>query len=120
MDRRVYKPIKHSFTPDEIRELGEALARESQSVIDLKDQKANIMAGFSAQLKAGDRKVADLTIKINNGYEVRDIECMYLYDTPRIGMKTLVRCDNSVEQGIEAMSLEEQQTHFNFPDEGQP
>jgi len=116
MERRIYEPIKHTFTPDEVRSMGEALARESQAVIDLREQRANAVANFAALLKAGTKRVADLTTRINNGYEVRDVECMYMFDSPRGGMKTLVQCDSSTEVRIEAMTLEEQQRTFNFPE----
>jgi hypothetical protein len=116
MDRRLYESIKYKFSPDEIRELGEALAREAQAVFDLREQKTNAVAVFLAQLKAANKRVADLTTKINNGYEVRDIECMYVFDQPRTGLKTLIRCDDSSEVHIQAMTLEEQQRTFNFPE----
>jgi hypothetical protein len=116
-EKRIFEPIKHTFTPDEMRGLGEAIAREAQRVYDTRAEKTALTADLSAQIKAAEKKVADLAGKINNGYEIRDTECLYLMDTPRIGMKTLMQCDTSTEIRVEAMTLDEQQRSFKFTDE---
>ena len=88
---RLYESIKYPFTESEIRELGEALARENQSVYDLREQRKEVATNLGALVKAAEKRAADLTLKINNGYELRDIECMYILETPRPGMKRLIR-----------------------------
>jgi hypothetical protein len=115
MERRTFEKIRYKFSADEIRALGESLARESQSVIDLKAQKATSVAGYQSQIKAASGQVAEFTAKINNGYEVREVECMWDLDNPRPGIKSLLRCDDPSQViRMEAMTLEEQQQTFKF------
>jgi len=114
-ERRLYEPIKYVFKPEEIRELGEALARENQNVYDLGEQKKTAMATFTATIKAANKRAAELTTKINNGYELREVECVAIMDTPRPGMKRIVRLDDpDVEIRTEAMTLQEMQSSFGF------
>lgn len=113
-DHRLYESIRYVFTPDEIRELGEALAREAQTVFDLRAKKSTTAAAFGAQIKDADQRVADLTDRINNGYEMREVECMTLMETPRPGMKRIIRIDTNEAIRDEAMTAAEMQRSFGF------
>src|SRR5262245_20420079 len=114
MERRLYESTRYVFSPEEIRELGEALAREAQVVFDLRDQKANAVATFTAQIKAANKRVADLTTRINNGYELREVECIVMMETPRPGMKRIIRIDTNATVREEAMTAAEMQGSFGF------
>lgn len=114
-DRRTYKSIRYPFTGDEIRDLGASLAREHQTVLDLLERQKAVAAEFAASIKAAKGRETELTVKINNGYEMREVECLVLFDTPRPGMKRLVRMDNPDEQvADEAMTLAEMQGSFGW------
>ena len=114
MERRLYESIKYVFSPDEIRELGEALARENQNVYDLREQKSSAMAALSASIKSANKRGADLTTRINNGYELREVECLAMMETPRPGMKRIVRLDTNETVREEAMTMQEMQGSFGF------
>jgi len=114
MEHRLFESIKYAFSPTEIRELGEALAREAQTVFDLRDKKATTMAALAASIKAANSRVADLTTKINNGFELREVECMALLETPRPGLKRIIRIDNNETIREEPMTLAEMQGNFGF------
>lgn len=115
-EHRIFEAIKYTFKSDEIRELGEALAREAQTVFDLEQQKKTMTAGMAAQIKGANKRVADLTLKINQGFELREVECLALMETPRPGMKRIIRCDNSETVREEAMTVGEMQGFFGFQD----
>ena len=117
VEKRLYESIKYTFSNDEIRELGEGLARENQTVYDLRDQKKNLTAGITAQIKAAEKRAADLTMKVNNGYELREVECLVLMETPRPGMKRIVRIDTNETVRDEAMTAQEMQSSFGFKEE---
>jgi hypothetical protein len=118
-EQRIYESIKYIFGGDEMRELGEALARETQTVYDFRAQKANAVSSLGASIKSAEKRAADLTSKINQGFELREVECMVLLETPRPGMKRLVRMDNNAHVRDEPMSLAEMQASFGFrADEG--
>lgn len=114
MEHRLYEPIKYAFSGEEIRALGEALARENQTIYDLREQKASAVASLTASIKAANKRAADLTAKINNGYELREVEVLAMLETPRPGLKTIVRIDNNEEIRVEPMTLQEMQGSFGF------
>jgi hypothetical protein len=116
MEKRLYESIKYTFSSDEIRELGEGLAREAQTVFDLREQKANTVAALSASIKAAEQRVGDITHKINNGYELREVECLMVMETPRPGMKRIIRLDTNETVREEAMTMSEMQQGFGFQD----
>lgn len=116
MAGRLYEAIKYTFGAEEIRQLGEGLAREAQNVFDLRGEKANTVTALSASIKAAEKRVADLTTKINNGYELREVECLVLMETPRPGMKRIIRLDNNEMVREEAMTVNEMQSGFGFTD----
>jgi hypothetical protein len=116
MEKRLYEAIKYTFKPNEILGLGESLAREAQNVFDLREQKANVAASMAASIKAANSRVADLTQKINNGYEMREVECLAMLETPRPGMKRIIRLDTNEMVREEAMTMAEMQQGFGFTD----
>jgi hypothetical protein len=120
MERRLYESVKYTFTLDEIRELGEALAREAQTVFDLRETKSSVVAEMSAQIKQANKRVADLTTRINNGYELREVECMVMMETPRPGMKRIIRIDNNEMIRDEPMTAAEMQGAFGFTEGEDP
>lgn len=105
---------RHTFTRDELRELGERLARRAQSVYDLREQLAEHGAAIKAQIKSAEGDVALLARKINEGYELRPTECEIVYNLPKRGVKTLIRLDNGEAAGEMAMTPEEQQQQLPF------
>lgn len=119
-ERRLYESIKYSFATDEILAFGEALAREAQIVIDLREQKSSTMAELTAQVKAANRRVAEIAEKINNGYEMREVECMAIMETPRPGMKRIIRLDTNESVRDEPMTLQEMQGSFGFKEADSP
>jgi hypothetical protein len=113
-DRRTFEALKYSFKPEELRELGEALARETGNAGTLEDQKKAATAELSAQIKQARRRCDDLAGKINNGYELREVECMSMLETPRPGMKRVIRLDTNETVRDERMTAAEMQVSFGF------
>jgi hypothetical protein len=117
---RLYEAVKYTFSLDEIRELGEALAREAQNVFDLRERKSSVVAELSALIKQANGRVAELTNRINNGYELREVECMVMLETPRPGMKRIIRVDNNEPLRDEPMTAAEMQGSFGFSEGSDP
>jgi hypothetical protein len=113
-ENRSYESVKYTFTHDEIRTLGEQLAREAQTVFDLREQKATLTAELAGDIKSANKRVGDLTHKINHGYELREVEVMTMYENPRPGQKTIIRVDNNETLRVEPMSMKEMQSSFGF------
>jgi len=110
----MYEAIKYTFDENEIRKLGEALARDTQVVFDLRERKASEAATLSAAIKTAEQRVGDLTTKINSGFEMREVECMVLMEIPRPGMKRIIRIDTNEQVRDEPMTMQEMQGNFGF------
>jgi hypothetical protein len=119
-ERRLYESIKYVFAEKEVLALGEALAREAQTVFDLRAQKASTMAALAGSIKQAEGRVGELTDKINNGYELREVECMVMLEVPRPGMKRVIRIDTNETVREEAMTTQEMQASFGFSEGDQP
>jgi hypothetical protein len=114
-DKRLYEQIKYPFTDEEVRAMGEALARESQNVISLREEKALVAAAISAQIKEANQRAVELATRINNRYEMREVEVVLLMDVPRPGMKGIARIENPDDViRYEPMSAAEKQATFGF------
>lgn len=113
-DKRMYEAIKFTFSADEIRELGQALARENQGVYDLEKKKKEVDGELGVAIKAANGRAEALTIKLNNGYEMREVEVLVMYDEPRSGMKRILRLDDNTVVREEAMTLDEKQRGLDF------
>lgn len=106
--------LEYHFKPEELRELGAELARANQAVYDLRAEKVATVTSVGALIKAAEKLAAELTMKLNQKFEFRDVEVVFDMDRPKPGLKTMIRTDTNVEVRIMPMSLEEQQGTFRF------
>jgi hypothetical protein len=116
MNERHFEKVKYFFTTEERRELGEALARENQTIVDLKEQKKTKVTEFAALIEAANKRALDLVTRIISGYEDREVEVMILMETPRPGMKRVIRMDNNETLFDLPMTVQEMQGSFGFQD----
>ena len=112
-----FEDLPYPFTRDELRQLGEDLARANQKVYTLRGDKKTTVASLEAAIKLAEHEAAALTQKINEKSELRSTEVAYLLDTPRIGMKTLQRLDTQEEVRVEGMTEFDRQTSLAFSEE---
>jgi phosphopantetheine adenylyltransferase len=116
MNKPIYELCRYQFTSAELRTLGDQLARETQQAIEIREERATVVAEFAAQLKGSEKRIAGLANKLNAGYEMREMECIVLYDKPERGMKTIVRVDTGEEVRTAVMTDAETQGNL-FPAE---
>lgn len=114
MTKPIYELCRYQFTPAELRSLADQLARETQQRIETLDTRATVVAEFAAQIKAADRRIADLANKYNSRYEMREMECIVIFNKPQAGIKTIVRVDTGEEVRTEVMNEAETQGEL-FP-----
>jgi hypothetical protein len=124
-ERRSIELVQYNFSLEELRLLGEQLARESQMAGDLREKKKELAASISVAIKESDGRVGELARKINQRHEMRDAECTALLNTPRSGFKTIVRVDTGEVIREERMTPDELQEKLAFgapkeDDESQP
>ena len=116
MNERHFEKVKYFFNEQERRELGEILARENQTLMDLGEQKKARVAEFAALIEGAKKRAMDLVTKIISGYEEREVEVMILMETPRPGMKRVIRMDNNETLFDLPMTVGEMQGSFGFAD----
>jgi hypothetical protein len=116
MEERHFEKVKYIFNEAERRELGEALARENQTVIDLKEEKKAKVAEFAALIEAANKRALDLVTRIISGYEEREVEVLVLLETPRPGLKRVIRVDTNETLFDLPMTISEMQSSFGFTD----
>ena len=114
MSERIYESVVYRFTEPEITDLGRSLARAAKILIDLRDAKSTANARYTADIKEAQEEVLELTDKVNLGSELRQVEVMVVMETPRPGMKRLIRIDTNTILRDEPMTKEEMQTSFGF------
>jgi phosphopantetheine adenylyltransferase len=114
VSKPIYEPCRYQFTDAELRSLADQLARETKQRIDTIDQRATVVAEFAAQIKGADKRIADLANKYDSRYEMREMECIVLFDRPERGMKTIVRVDTGEEVRTAVMTDAETQGNL-FP-----
>ena len=119
--RRSFESVPYPFNAAEIRQLGVDLARATREAIEIESKKAVAMADFTAAKKEAAAKLASLSLKIENGYEMREMECIVHFGAPRPGRKEIYRADNGDLVREDPMTPEEMQAAFEFPDDkGKP
>jgi len=112
-DRRTYESVRREFTADELRGLGEELARETSSMLDLEKKRAARSSELAGQIKAAGARCATIAAEINNGYRIEQLECIISYNDPCEGRKRYVRVDNGdVIRECDMDALERQRDLF--------
>ena len=117
---KIFEAVRYPFSDEERLGLGEALARENQVIYDLRDEKKDVTTQMAAQIQSAEKRAADLTTKINLGFEMREVECMWMLEEPRPGMKRLIRLDTNTMVRDEPMTAAEMQQSFGFKEEEPP
>ena len=112
------KYLKVTFTRDQRAEFALELARKTQHLGELDQQKKEVASALKAQIEEEIAKQQKLARFVNDGYDFRDVEIRWMMNYPRSGQKTAVRIDNEEATGIvEAMSDKERQEDLPFDDE---
>lgn len=109
-----YEDLPYKFTRDELRQLGEQLALANQNVYTLRGNKKTTVASMEAAIKEAEERAADITRKLNEKSEMRATEVEALFDTPRIGLKTIRRVDTGEEIRTDPMSDLDRQATLTF------
>ena len=104
---------RHIFTDEELRQLGDELAMETDRLLELNSQKTLTTAAWNTEKKTLEASIARLAGKIKARGEHRELECQVMLNMPEPGRKTIVDPDGQV-QAIEAMAEFEKQEAFNF------
>lgn len=100
----IKEEVRVKLYQSDVGRLGKELAEVTQERNQLEARRGELQSTLASQIKAFNVKINELSSKINQGYEMREVECIWLMDTPRTGLKTLVRKDNNEELRSETMT----------------
>jgi hypothetical protein len=113
-DGRTYEQVRRNFTERELAEMHEQLVVCVGNVKDLRAEKTQANSTINAAIKTAEKSVWDCQEKLALGYEVVDTEVIAAMDTPRPGMKRIVRVDTNETIREEPMTARERQGSFGF------
>jgi Fe-S cluster assembly scaffold protein SufB len=112
------KYLKVTFTREQRAEFALELARKTQHLGELDQQKKEVAAALKAQIEEEVAKQQKLARYVNDGYDFCEVEVRWMMNYPRNGQKTAVRIDTEEPTGIvEGMTDAERQADLPFDDE---
>lgn len=101
--------LRYDFTHDELFRMGKDLARETEKAEELTKAKEEVVSDFKARITAAEAQASRLSLCVNKGYEMRDIECLVTFHSPENGKKTFTRTDTGEIVATEFMDAAEMQ-----------
>ena len=78
--KKTKEHLKCILTEKEIREAGSDLAQKYSTITELEDAKKSLMSDFKAKIDAETAEAGILARKIQNGYEIRPVECEEIWE----------------------------------------
>lgn len=114
-----YESVEYRFSPDELRKLGDALAKATQHLADLRALKKQRAAEIGAEIEHAAAQTIEISRKIYAGFELREVECLVSLNTPRQGFKEITRSDTMEFVRCDPMTDAERQQALDF-DEREP
>lgn len=112
--RKTSQLLQCKLTEKELLEVGKQLGEANEDLVQIENEKSEVVASFNAKSTAAEAKISDLSRKVRNGYEYRQVPCLVEFDTPKVGMKQTVRTDtNEVVEKPTEMTDDEKQLELD-------
>lgn len=108
-DDFILRDLRHTFPQPERVRLAEDLAHEMIQLYQLEQEFAKLKAAHAAKVAERESTIRDLSRKLCEGWEYRDVKCKVLWNDPEDGKKSIVRLDTGEVVAVEDMSFEERQ-----------
>lgn len=96
--------LRYLFNNDELREQGKRLAETHDKLDELERDKKRVTTDFAAKISAVKAEAGSLAANVSTGYQLRDILCTAVMDTPKLGMKRITRNDSGEVVSEEPMT----------------
>jgi len=98
------RTLRYDFTAVEIHDLSVQLANETKKVVSLTEEKKSVTSQWTAKINEAKAACNNLSFKVADGYEHREVECEVILNQPANGKKTIIRKDSNTLVGIEQMT----------------
>ena len=112
MTTRITKEVlflRHEFSKDERLEMGSNLANAYNRLASIEDEEAVMKAQVKDRKAGVEQTIGSLSRNLANGFDMVNIECETVWDTPNIGEVSYRRKDNGEIAKVRAMTSEERQ-----------
>lgn len=110
-DVKIRKELPCNLMQDEIMVYSKEMAKNCQDKAKTEASKKEAMADFNARIARYDAEIAVVSQKISNGYEYRDVECLWTYYWDD-DYKVLIRQDTFAEVDRKTIDPHERQTEL--------
>jgi hypothetical protein len=116
------RTLRYDFTATEIHDLSLQLANKNKEVKSLIQKKKAVTSQWTAKINEAKATCNNLSFKVSDGYEHREIDCEVIFNQPTQGKKTIIRKDSNTLVGVEEMSkvdwdkINEERTLFPLED----
>ena len=105
----IFRDLRHTFPQAERVRLAEDLSHEIVLRDQLEVEFSKLKSAHADKVSKHDSTIRDLTRKLCEGWEYRDVKCKVLWNDPADGQKTIVRLDTGEVLAVEEMTFEEKQ-----------
>ena len=103
---------KYVFTENEKKEIGEKMALMVNELKNTQNTKKAVMSDFKSQIDTAEANIIQYATKLNNGYEMRSIDCKITADYEH-NRWLYVRQDNGEIVREERMSADDRQRRLD-------
>lgn len=108
-------PVEYKFSKTEKLEISRDMATAEGEIRQMEAQKANVNATLGAEIRKLKHEMSRLADLFRCGYEMREMDCRFVLDSPRPGYKTIIRMDTGeVIDDHVVMTPEEMQRKLAF------
>lgn len=106
--------LRYDFTKEELSAIASKMARDHQSAQKLEEEKKVVVAQFKSNIEALISQISEASRLLTNGYEHRNVDCLWMFNNPQDGIRTMVRKDTGEVVRTAKMSTEEMQETLPF------
>jgi hypothetical protein len=115
---KTHEYVRYDFSEAEMLRMGRDLARATERIASLEAEKNDIVTAIKARITAATSEAAGLSLALNKGYEMRNVDCTVSFHVPGNGKKTTARVDTGEVIRVEAMDADEMQEQLPLSEEG--
>jgi len=108
-NKTVSEYLRYTFTPHETTENAQSLARRNRAFAEHQLRKKQLAADLKTQEEALNEEIARLSRYVTDGYDFRMVECTVIFNSPKTGLKEIVRLDTGELVRTDKMSPAELQ-----------
>jgi hypothetical protein len=110
---KVTEYLRHEFTKEERLEMGDSLAQAHNRMAAVEDEEAVMKAQIKDKKAGLEQIIGRLARNLGNGFEMRNVDCELVYDSPNVGEVTFRRKDNG--EFVKARPMTETERQMDLP-----